>query len=251
MLLSVGDYPINSEFEIFSVGGNEMICARHGADTAIVDISEGYLSSLRMVYEEAQQTGVTEIDTLMLTHYHSKHLSSVSRFIAEVKVRRILLPFPQNESDAWIMAQLAESAMSMNVLVEMIPDSGIELIDGVFVTYSGINRLKRSNSPILYLFFDSGQERLTYITESAWEANDDFRGRLDSVMSESDYLLIGEQGPIAKSIFDISLANVRGVSLLGDFGKEYLLHPESTICAVINSSKIEVGVSRKKVILNE
>ena len=251
VLISVGNRPINAEFEILSVGGNETICARHGADVAIVDISEGYLSSLRTAYEQAQQTGVAEIDTLMLTHYHSKHLASVSRFIAEVKVRRILLPFPQNESDAWIMAQLAENAISMNVPVEMIPDSGIELIDGVFVTHSGINRIKRSDSPIMYLSFDSGEERLTYITESSWEENGDFRANLDYAVSESDYLLIGEQGPIAKSIFDIPLANVRGVSLLGDFSEEYLLHSESTICNVINGSIIEVKVNHKKVILNE
>ena len=166
-------------------------------------------------------------------------------------MRRILLPFPQNESDAWIMAQLAENATSMNVPVELIPDSGIELIDGVFVTHSGINRIKRSNSPVMYLSFDSGEERLTYITESSWEENGDFRASLDYAVSESDYLLIGEQGPIAKSIFDIPLANVRGVSLLGDFSEEYLLHSESTICNVINGSIIEVKVNHKKVILNE
>ncbi len=251
VLISVINRPANAEFEILSVGGNETICARYGADVAIVDISEGYLSSLRTAYVEAQQEGVTEIDTLMLTHYHSKHLSSVSRFIADVKVRRILLPHPQNENDAWIMAQLAETANSSGVRAEMIPDGGIELIDGVFVSHSGINRIKRSNSPILYLSFDSGEERITYLSESSWESTGDFRGSLDSAVSESDYVLIGEQGPIAKTIFNIPLANVKRVSLLGDFCEEYLLHPDSSIYEAINESIVEVEVSRKNVVLNE
>lgn len=251
VLISVANRPTNAEFEILSIGGNETICARYGADAAIVDISEGHLSSLRTAYGEAQTKGVTEIDTLMLTHYHSKHLSSVSRFIAEVKVRRILLPRPQNESDAWIMAQLAEIASAMDVLVEMIPDDGIELIDGVFVSYSGINRIKRSNSPIFYLSFESGEERLTYLTESSWESTGAFRSNLDFAVSESDYVLIGEQGPIAKSVFDISLENTKSVTLLGDYCEEYLLNPDSTINEIINESLIEVGVSHKTVVLNE
>jgi beta-lactamase superfamily II metal-dependent hydrolase len=147
VLISVANRPENAEFEVLSVGGNETICARRSSGTALVDISEGHLSALRMAYRAVNQSGVTEIDTLMLTHYHSKHLSSISRFIAEVKVRRILLPRPQNESDAWIMAQLAESALSMNVQVEMLPNDGVELVDEVFVFHSGINRLKRSILP--------------------------------------------------------------------------------------------------------
>lgn len=251
VLISVNTRPANAEFEIFSINGNETICARYGADAAVVDISEGHLSSLRTAYEEVQQKGVTELNTLMLTHYHSKHLSSVSRFIANVKVRRILLPYPQNESDAWIMAQLAEIASATGVLVEMIPDDGVELIDGVFVLHSGINRIKRSNSPIFYLSFDSVEERLTYLTESSWESTGDLRAGLDFAVSGSDYVLIGEQGPIAKSTFDIPLENTKRVTLLGDFCEEYLLHPDSTINDVINKPIIEVGVSRRIVILNE
>ena len=251
VLISVNTRPTNAEFEILSVGGSETICARHGADAAIVDISEGYLSSLNTAYTQAQQKGVTEIDTLMLTHYHSKHLSTVSRFISGVKVRRILLPLPQNESDAWIMAQLAEIAKARKVLVEMIPEGGIELIEGVFVSHSGINRIKRSNSPIFYLSFDSGEERLTYLTESSWDSTGDFRTKLDIAVSDSDYVLVGEQGPIAKSVFDIPLDKVKNVILLGDFCEEYLLHPDSSIRDAMNCSAIQVGVLKKNVILNE
>jgi ComEC/Rec2-related protein len=251
VLISVANRPENAEFEVLSVGGNETICARRSSGTALVDISEGHLSALRMAYRAVNQSGVTEIDTLMLTHYHSKHLSSISRFIAEVKVRRILLPRPQNESDAWIMAQLAESALSMNVQVEMLPNDGVELVDEVFVFHSGINRLKRSNSPVLYLSFVGREERITYITESSWEASGDFCAGLDLVLSESDYLLIGEQGPIAKSIFDIPLAKVKNVSLLGEFCEEYLLHPNSTVCGAVSRQIVEVGVLHKKIVLNE
>ena len=64
-------------------------------------------------------------------------------------------------------------------------------------------------------------------------------------------MLIGEQGPIAKSIFDIPLAKVKNVSLLGEFCEEYLLHPNSTVCGAVSRQIVEVGVLHKKIVLNE
>jgi len=251
VLISVVNRPVNAEFEIMSVGSSETICVTKGASSAMIDITEGHYSPLSLMYMEAQEKGVTEIDTLMLTHYHSKHLSAVSRFISNVKVRRILLPYPQNENDAWIMAQLATTASSSNVAVEMIPESGIEVINGVFVSYSGINRIKRSNSPILFLSFDSGEERLTYLSESSWEATGDLRAKLYAAVAESEYVFIGVQGPVAKTVFDIPIADVENVCLLGDPCEEYLIHPDSSIFNAAGKLNIEVGVSRKTVILNE
>lgn len=252
VLISVGGRPTNAEFEIVSWQNNETIGVIRGADVAIVDISEGYLSSLRTVYSIANERGATEINTLMLTHYHSKHLSSVSRFMSEVKVHRLLLPRPQNENDAWIMAQLAESANSLGVVAEMIPEDGsFELIEGIDTYHSGINRLERSNSPIFFLSFSNGHERLTYLSESSWDGEGEFELKLESFASSADYLLIGEQGPVAKTAFDIPINNTKCVSLLGKTLTEFFIHPESSIYAILDESIIETGVSRKTVVLNE
>ena len=62
---------------------------------------------------------------------------------------------------------------------------------------------------------------------------------------------MGEQGPIAKSVFDIPLDKVKNVILLGDYCEEYLLHPDSSIREAIIDSAIEVGVLKKNVNLNE
>jgi len=252
VLISVANRPEKAEFEIVSWQKNETICVIQGSDAAIVDISEGYLSSLRTAYSNANERGVTQIDTLMLTHYHSKHLSSVSRFISEVKVRRLLLPYPQNESDAWIMAQLAEAANSLGVVAEMMPKGApFELINGISAYHSGINRLERSNSPIFFISFSNGEERLTYISESSWDGEGGFDTELRTFAREADYILIGDQGPVAKTAFDIPINNSKRIFLLGDPLTEHLLDPGSSIYDRINESVIETGVSRKTLVLNE
>ncbi len=252
VLISVGNRPVSAEFGILSLSRSEIVSVTQGSGTAMVDISEGYLSSLSLAYSDAQESGVTEIDTLMLTHYHSKHLSSVSRFMSEVKVHRLLLPFPQNEDDAWIMAQLTEIANTLNVAAELIPENGCtELIKGINVDFSGINRTERSNSPILYLSFSDREERLTYLSESSWESDGVFRANLESFVCESDYVLLGEQGPVAKKMFDVPLANAKNIYLLGDLNTEYFIHPQSSLYDVINDADIEIGVCRKTIIFGE
>ncbi len=252
VLISVANRPANTEFEILSLSGSEMMSITRGADTAVVDISEGNLSSLRTVYMLANDEGITEVNTLMLTHYHSKHISSVSRFMSEVKVRRLLLPRPQNENDAWIMAQLAQTANSLGVVPELLPENGnVELIDGVIFDHSGIERIKRSNSPLLCLSFSDGTERLTYLSESSWESDGEFRSNLELLAGESDYILIGEQGPVAKKIFDVPLSNAKSVYLLGKLGGGYCIHPDSSLYGKINDTDIEIGVCRKTIVFGE
>ena len=246
VLISVSSRPSNAEFEILSLNGSEVIGVTQGADTAIVDISEGNLSPLRIIYELVNDKGVTEIDTLMLTHYHSKHLSSVSRFMSEIKVRRLLLARPQNENDAWIMAQLAKTANSLGVIAEMLPEEGsTELIGGIFVDHSGIERIERSNAPVFSISFSDGEERITYLSESSWESDGALRTHIDRVTASSDYVLIGEQGPIVKKVFDIPLNNARSISLLGECAVEYFIHSESSLKEITDT--VELGVCRKSI----
>lgn len=248
VLISVSARPTDAEFEIVSLNGNEVISVTQGADTAVIDITEGHLSSLRTLYDLVNEKGVTEIDTLMLTHYHSKHLSSVSRFMSEVKVRRLLLPYPKSEDDAWIMAQLAEKASLLGAITEMMPENGrAELIGGVFIDYSGIERIERSNSPILYLSLCDGEERLTYLSESSWEGTGEFRSRLEALAADSDYLFIGEQGPVSKSAFDVPMKDSRCICLLGDLAADRFLYPDSSINEVMGGISVEIGVCRKSV----
>jgi hypothetical protein len=252
VLISVANRPENAKFEIISLTGSEMISVTQGTDTAVVDISEGYFSPLRTVYALANDAGITEIDTLMLTHYHTKHLSSISRFMSELQVQRLLLPRPQNEDDAWVMAQLAETANALGVVPEMIPENGnFELIKGVTVDYSGINRIERSNSPILCISFSDGEDRLTYLSESSWDADGEIRSCLASFTADSDYILIGEQGPVSKTVFDIRIKNAKCVYLLGDLNAEYFINPESSLYDIISDADIEIGVCRKSIIFGE
>ena len=45
----------------------------------IIDVSDGTYSSLYNAYEWAREQAFVEADTLVLTHYHPKHISSLDK----------------------------------------------------------------------------------------------------------------------------------------------------------------------------
>lgn len=194
--------PENAELTFVSTGKDELILAVCEDESAIIDISDGSLNRLSLVSSEARASGVTEFDTLILTHYHSRYLSSVSRFISSEMVRKVILPYPETEADAWVMAQLVDTVQSAGcecVIVD--PFAEVSLPGGVTMTMSDISRLERSNHPMVYLSFSDGDERITYVGESSWEHEG---ARLGELIEESDVLFFGGHGPIAKVPFDIS-----------------------------------------------
>ena len=220
-----------------------MILARYDGETAIIDISDGSLTRFNHISMIAHEEGVTEYDTLVLTHYHTRHLSSVSRFIASERVRRVILPYPETDTDAWIMAQLADTVQSSGVACEIIsPDEKFRLVGDTEMLMSGITRIDRSAHPILYLTFSDNEGSFTYLSASSWDASDEYEEKLRKAAEESDMLFFGAHGPVAKNVFDIPLNTEKEYVVFDKTQLEYLAHPLSSIAkAFENGSEVYTG----------
>lgn len=193
--------PDSTDLTFISTGKDENILVACGDESAVIDISDGSFIRLRYVSEEAHLAGYTEFDKLILTHYHTRHLSSVLRFISEETVRKVVLPYPETEADAWIMTQLVDSVQSAGIACEIAdPFSGIDMPGGVTLTLSDISRLGRSAHPMIWLSFSDADERVTYIGESSWEPENT---KLGEFVGESDILFFGGHGPVAKLLFEL------------------------------------------------
>ncbi len=243
-LVTASMRPIDTELTFISTGKDDVILAECGGESAIIDISDGSLTRLQLASARAHEEGITEFDTLVLTHYHTKHLSSVSRFIAGEKVRRVLLPYPENEDDAWIMVQLVDTLQASGVACEIIhPDSEIPLLGDSFLTLSQITRLERSDHPVIYFSLSDDDEQLIYISESAWEADEAFTVRLEEQIKESEILVFGAHGPVVESGFDISVSKDKTSSIVV-FDKSHLLYIANTgspLAEIMDNSEVFIG----------
>lgn len=205
-IISASILPQNTEISVFSTGKDEVMLAVCSDESAIIDISDGSLTRLDMAATYAHANGVTEFDTLILTHYHTKHLSSVSRFIDEEIVRRVILPYPSNEDDAWIMVQLADVIQSSGISCEIaLPDKDYDLVGTSKIQLSQIERLERSTHPIIYFSISESDETVTYLTGSSWDTDGNFKSKLGEIAEQSDMLIFGAHGPVIKTVLDIPI----------------------------------------------
>lgn len=224
--LAASSFSRETELTIFSTGRDEVILAVLEGDAAIIDISDGSLSRLTEASEHAHENGITEFDTLVLTHYHTKHISSVSRFKDSEMLRRVILPYPQTENDAWIMAQLIDLLQASNITCEIaLPGAEMPLLHEACITLSELSRLKRSNHPVFFLTLSYDDKLLTYITGSAWEDEALLGTELESALSHSGIIVFGAHGPVVKAPFDYMLdtAVTKECIIIEDGDLKYLL----------------------------
>jgi hypothetical protein len=242
--------PQNTEISVFSTGKDEVMLAVCFDESAIIDISDGSLTRLDMAATYAHENGITEFDTLILTHYHTKHLSAVSRFIDEEMVRRVILPYPSTEDDAWIMAQLVDVIQSSGLTCEIaLPNNDFKLVGKGRICLSQIARIERSTHPILYLKITEREETITYLTGSSWESDGEFKSSLGEITEQSDMLIIGAHGPVIKSYFDIPINLDKTVRCLifDPENAEFIVGPNGTLTKEIevivggNAYKIAFG----------
>ena len=87
---------------------DEGIVLMQGSRAVVCDLSDGSNSSFYSYIDSVKSETITEIDTLILTHYHERHVQSVMRFCTQNKVRTLLLPDASGEN-AFVMERLREN----------------------------------------------------------------------------------------------------------------------------------------------
>lgn len=228
-LIATAALPQNAQLTCISTGNDENIFVQLREENVLIDVSDGSYTRLRTIADRAQKNGVTEFDTVILTHYHNRHVSAISRFTAEEKVGLVLFPYPTTEDEAWIMVQIADILQKSGVAVRVIPPEGeIEIADGIMLTYPNITRIERSTHPVTYLSFSDGKKRLTYLSASSWDNGLYFEKQLDELVAGSNAVIIGAHGPVNKELFDIPLDSTEQIYI---FAEEYkfIVSPEATV----------------------
>ena len=195
--------PHQTELTVISEAGSEYMLVAHEEKSALIDISVGSLNGMRMISYMMHERGITEVDTLVLTHYHTKHLSMIPEFTSDEKVRRVLLPCPENEADAWIMLQLADYLAASEIQCAIMPNDSFPLIGETYLEVSQIHRLERSSHPVFAFSLSENDEKITYLSESSWEDCDRVFPESTEFLNDSDTILFGSHGPVVKSRFEL------------------------------------------------
>ena len=184
--------------------GGEMFVFSENGKTVICDISEGYSSRFSLAAAVAREYYSTEIEILMLTHYHSRQAQAADHLFASHKTRNLWLPEPQSETEYSAFLDLLKKAEENGVQVTVYRQGGeMTLFGNASLTVFPYDKLSRSVEALVGFSIESGGKRLTYLGASYFES--DFENEAREYILSSDALVLGSHGPRIKNPFSFKL----------------------------------------------
>ncbi len=171
---------------------NEVLILSTVDKTSVCDISSGGFYSLYGACKMAIEDGATEIENIILTHYHNYHDSTLTRICNKYIVRNVYLPLPESESDYLYSEAITASLARLNVNVLLYKrESPLNVGHGYNISVSKIALIKRSSHPIFTVSVSNDANHVVYASSAINESLINFdRGY--------DVFIFGSHGPNIK-----------------------------------------------------
>ena len=182
MLLSIGSGK-SGEYAAFSADG----------ENYIVDISTGGTDFVRDALESRKFFCETEIDNFVMTHYHDHHAGALFRLSESVKIRRVLLPKPETESEEEDFVYISKTLSEIGLDFEVYKRGETFENGEVTLSFAAMRKISRSQKPIVAFSVNYGEWSFSYIEGAALESNFDYSEYLSA-----GTVFVGAHGPTRK-----------------------------------------------------
>lgn len=173
-----------------STGKDEALVLAEGKTAVAVDFSSGSATISRQICNTVTNLKCTELQELILTHYHPEATFQIASICAQIKLRNIRMPVPENDDDRAIASRLEEEAALHDVDV-CYGTENMPLRDTQIQYYRALRRNDRAESSVLFLLDVCGQ-RVVYASGSVWEGEIAHLSR-DAALS-ADVFIFGAHG---------------------------------------------------------
>ena len=188
---------------------NEAIILSTVDKVSVCDISTGGYYSLLSACEEALSDKATEIENIILTHYHDFHSGSLRRICNRYMVRNIYLPLPENAQDSKYLDNITDFLDSVNVNILLYKrDTALDVGNGFDVSVSKVEIIKRSSHPLFIISVSNDTSRVVYSTSAV---NESITLKNHDLLIDANVLIFGSHGagvkPFTKNPFFDSLDN--------------------------------------------
>ena len=185
----------------YYLGDGMVLSSNEGA--YILDMSDGTFGNIYEGVGLAKENCFTEIEGVVLTHYHSDHIFSLKRMAMTFKIHSVFLPMPQNEKED----------LNMRSIVRVLSEEGVQayiynaneclnILSGELVlsdrAYTG-----NYAHPSYALSYRNGEGRITYIGKPYFNTYLEESRAFSEYVNESDYLIVGSDGRDVKENFEI------------------------------------------------
>ncbi len=216
-------------------GNNEGLILVQNGSAVLCDVSGSSLTQWRADWYAAQKMGATRIEVLLLTHYHSKSVSALSRFSQGAYVHALWLPEPQTQTDTEILVRLLEVAQKQGLSVTLY-EHGIALtvFERGTLTLHAPLRQERSAEPAFSLDVTFAGQTLCYHSAALSEY---LREQERSHDCHATHLVLGAHGPVPHDTVQLPPGDALSTVLVGSERAMTLLEPREDLVYFIYPDK--------------
>lgn len=216
---------------ISNARGNDLLVVTQGDQLSLCDASGGSVSTFREAWLFYKNTTATEIDGLVLTHYHKRHLSGLDWLMQRAVIRRLYLPTPWNEESRALAANIYLLATELDAeVIFYSSDDPIPLTDGTSLLARV--RTEQGEHAQISVSVCGRNSAITYVSPELLPSVSQLR--------TSETLIFGSHGAIPSSVPPIELPeNCRTHTVIN-------LHPSSPVCTAFFEKGMKVYATPKE-----
>ena len=182
---------------------NDNVILSSNNEVYIYDASNGSYGSVFESVAIAKENCFTEIDGVILSHYHSDHIISLERLAKNYKIDRVLLPYPQNSKEDLIMRSIVRVLEDEGVSAYIYDNAKeIDILSGKLMI-SPRAYIAGYAHPSVAMSFSYGEERFTLLGRPYFDTYLEESGIFKEYVYNSDYLIFGTDGRDVQGDFHI------------------------------------------------
>ncbi len=180
---------------VFSnIAQNDAVALYHDSSSTVIDMSNGSYSIIGQSLHSLKRLGKTEIDNLVITHYHARHIATVYRLASSYRVKTLCLTAPQSANDESVRDRLIDIAEKFDLEIYYY-DTASELgIGKCVIPKIEKEYISRSSQPIIHFEILSPWGEFMYLGSAFSE--------LDIEIPKDSLVVCGEHGPPFDKKFD-------------------------------------------------
>lgn len=179
-----------TSFSFVHAGGGDLILFTNKDKSVMVDFSDGTAGGGVQLVGIAQDLRCTELDDLILTHYHNRDTYFIYSMAKRIRVKTLHLPHPNSQEEQSIANQLAKEAERHGIAVVF----GTEnlAIDDLKILTNEHQTMPHERHDALLFGAEVGGEVFTYVNGSLPESL--LVNQMHDMMNAADYVILGETG---------------------------------------------------------
>lgn len=232
---------------------NELLCFYGNEGTVLCDVTDGSYTVYREFLSDHIPDSTTEIEVLVLTHYHNRHISTVYKLFGDIRVRTIWLPLtmPDTDQDKALKDESnlrAIAALAKERRVEVryyLPEEGADVTPSLSLDRLYFSMLKRSTHPTVSMSWqyekgDGEVGSLVWLGASSWES--DLSAEIFHSIASADVLWFAAHGPMIKSTYSLTeWTNIPNLVLFANGEVSAAIEPSPDMSVVLRHARLLLG----------